>query len=207
MNDSLSIYKRQIMKEEMPPGKKKVLKAALELFARNGLHGTTTAQIAENAGVSEGTIYKYFSSKEDLLAKLLVPILTEIRDKFFSQFKNFDSLEELIYFGINDRLDFVEANLDFIKIVFREILDGHDLRPYYKGVLIGKKSVTENLNNLKKRFPEIRSDLTSFQIMRIFIGPLLVFIVQEKMLLIPATNKESDLKLIERQIMAGLTGK
>ncbi|MCP0886613.1 TetR/AcrR family transcriptional regulator [Ligilactobacillus sp. WILCCON 0076] len=207
MDDSLSIYKQRIIKEDMPAGKKKVFKAALELIAKNGLHATTTAKIAKQAGVSEGTIYKYFASKEDLLAKLLIPILTEIRDTFFLQSKTFDSLEEVIHFVIKDRLEFVNVNFDFIKIVLREILDGHDLSIYFQDVIIGEGSIVEKLADFKKRFPEIRSELTSFQIMRIFMGPLLVFVSQERLLSIPSSNKKSDTDLIERQIIAGLTGK
>ncbi len=41
--------------------------AALELFAQNGFEATSVSQIAEAAGISKGSIYLYFSSKEDLI--------------------------------------------------------------------------------------------------------------------------------------------
>jgi AcrR family transcriptional regulator len=45
-------------------------RAALELFSSRGYHDTTTAQIAKKAGVAEGTIYRHFPSKQQLLNEL-----------------------------------------------------------------------------------------------------------------------------------------
>src|SRR6266700_1928101 len=45
--------------------------AALELFTRQGFHGTNTSDIVEKAGVSQAAIYTYYSSKEDVFAGLV----------------------------------------------------------------------------------------------------------------------------------------
>ena len=45
--------------------------AALELFTTQGFHGTNIRDIAEKAGVSQGAIYTYCSSKEALFEKLV----------------------------------------------------------------------------------------------------------------------------------------
>jgi TetR/AcrR family transcriptional regulator, repressor of fatR-cypB operon len=47
--------------------RQKLLRAALELFTTVGFRATTTPEIAARAGVAEGTIYRHFSGKEDLL--------------------------------------------------------------------------------------------------------------------------------------------
>jgi len=44
----------------------KLIQAAGTLFARQGYHGTSTREIALLAGVSENTIFRHFTSKEDL---------------------------------------------------------------------------------------------------------------------------------------------
>ena len=44
-----------------------VSKAALELIAEQGFHGTPISQIAKRAGVSVGSIYRYFSDKDELI--------------------------------------------------------------------------------------------------------------------------------------------
>ena len=43
-----------------------VIDAALALFMRKGIKATTTRDIALRAGISEGTIYRHFESKEEL---------------------------------------------------------------------------------------------------------------------------------------------
>jgi AcrR family transcriptional regulator len=44
----------------------KIVDAAAQLFARQGYHGTSTREIAQHAGISENTIFRYFPAKEDL---------------------------------------------------------------------------------------------------------------------------------------------
>src|SRR3954452_15097047 len=47
--------------------RQKLLRAGLELFTTVGFRATTTPEIAARAGVAEGTIYRHFSGKEELL--------------------------------------------------------------------------------------------------------------------------------------------
>ena len=46
--------------------KEKVERAATELFAANGVDGVSIGDIAAAAGVSQGALYRHYSSKEDL---------------------------------------------------------------------------------------------------------------------------------------------
>src|SRR5262249_17832790 len=54
-----------------------ILAAASELVATRGI-GASTAKIAEAAGVSEGTLFTYFATKDDLLNQLFLEIQTEL---------------------------------------------------------------------------------------------------------------------------------
>ncbi|WP_375482367.1 TetR family transcriptional regulator [uncultured Mycobacterium sp.] len=47
--------------------RKRLIEAAMNLFSTNGYDATTTDQIAENAGVSPRTFFRYFPTKESVL--------------------------------------------------------------------------------------------------------------------------------------------
>ena len=47
--------------------KGQILKAAEQVFAQKGFYDATVSDVARQAGVSDATIYEYFSSKEELL--------------------------------------------------------------------------------------------------------------------------------------------
>lgn len=44
-----------------------ILKAATEVFSERGFAAVTVAEIADRAGIGKGTVYEYFSSKDELL--------------------------------------------------------------------------------------------------------------------------------------------
>jgi AcrR family transcriptional regulator len=47
--------------------REKLMRAAVAIVARDGMEAATTAAIAAEAGVAEGTLYRHFDSKDDLL--------------------------------------------------------------------------------------------------------------------------------------------
>ena len=55
----------------MTEKKRKILDAALRLFANDGFSATSTNKVAKAAGVSEGLIFRHFGNKEGLLDALL----------------------------------------------------------------------------------------------------------------------------------------
>jgi AcrR family transcriptional regulator len=68
------------MKSKATDPGERIQSAALRLFIKKGITGTTTREIARKAGVSEGTIYNYFESKGDLAYRLFVRYMDEFRD-------------------------------------------------------------------------------------------------------------------------------
>jgi len=51
--------------------KRKIERAALQLFTRKGFHGTSVREIAKKAGVSMGKLYIYHATKEDIFIDLV----------------------------------------------------------------------------------------------------------------------------------------
>lgn len=50
--------------------REKILESAIRTFAKRGFHQSRVSDIAQEAGVADGTIYLYFKNKEDLLISI-----------------------------------------------------------------------------------------------------------------------------------------
>lgn len=62
------------------PGKRQlIVESAAEVFARSGYATTRVADIAAAAGIGKGTVYEYFSSKEELFFAVFEWIDEQIR--------------------------------------------------------------------------------------------------------------------------------
>jgi len=91
-------------------GKKQdLLKAAVQLFSQQGFDGTTTAQIAAAAKVSEPVIYYHFKNKDDLFTHILVSTFAEyfsrldkLKNNTNSQFEKIENLIDLHFRFVDD---------------------------------------------------------------------------------------------------------
>ena len=73
-----------------------ILEAAVTVFARQGFHQSTVAQIAKEAGVADGTIYLYFKSKDDILVHFFSYRTKQVFDRFRAEVQKVDnSLDKL----------------------------------------------------------------------------------------------------------------
>ena len=72
-------------KEERP---RDIVAAALEVFAERGFAGAKIEEIARRAGVSKGTLYLYFATKEDLfravVREVVAPNVETVRAAFLA---------------------------------------------------------------------------------------------------------------------------
>ncbi len=55
-----------------------ILEAAIRVFAEKGFHGARISDVADAAGVADGTIYLYFKNKDDLLLSIFEEKMVEL---------------------------------------------------------------------------------------------------------------------------------
>src|SRR5262245_56006655 len=67
-----------------------IIEAAVVLLGERGIDGTTTAEIARRAGVTERTLFRYFPSKRDLVKRVLFPSL--LRGGLSREWETFETL-------------------------------------------------------------------------------------------------------------------
>jgi AcrR family transcriptional regulator len=60
----------KISTEQRQARRDQILAAALKCFSRDGFHQTTMSDIVRESGLSQGTLYLYFKSKDDLIAAI-----------------------------------------------------------------------------------------------------------------------------------------
>ena len=69
-----------------------ILDATLRLISKNGFHGTAMSKVAQEASVSTGIIYHYFSGKDELINELYQAIKSKWLAKLV---ENFDQTQPL----------------------------------------------------------------------------------------------------------------
>ena len=62
--------------------KQNIIKTSYKLFCEKGYYKTNTAEIAQEAGVSTGIVYSYFSDKKDILLEVIKFYISSLSEQF-----------------------------------------------------------------------------------------------------------------------------
>lgn len=98
---------KQQFEEIRQQSRKKILDAALEVFAKHGYHLTTVDAIAKTAGVSKGLMYNYFKSKEQVLQELMIGMIENLMCEFMP-------LHPEDKFTRKDVINFINVGIDLV---------------------------------------------------------------------------------------------
>lgn len=113
--------------QQITPKQRAILQASLDLFAEKGFDQTSTSDIAQRAGVAEGTVYRRYKTKAALREAVLAPIVDQIVPVVASDFSqteltlHYASLHDFLAAIYDDRLAFVLANQKELKVIFEMI--------------------------------------------------------------------------------------
>ncbi|WP_225049190.1 TetR/AcrR family transcriptional regulator [Lacticaseibacillus kribbianus] len=128
VNDVTTLFDQSLEAGDLTAKQKAVLRASLELFAAQGFSRTSTGDIAKAAGVSEGTVYKRFKTKEDILQAILAPFFQQVIPRVAGEFVD-QALTALppdvatfLTAVLTDRLTFAVRNYQVVKVVVAEAL-------------------------------------------------------------------------------------
>ncbi len=73
----MAVQKIRKVDEKKKMKHKAIVNAAIEIFAEKGFHSTKIKDIAKLANVADGTVYLYFSTKDDLFIKAFDELISE----------------------------------------------------------------------------------------------------------------------------------
>ena len=90
----MSVQERK--RRERRARRQTILEAAASVFAKHGLESATIEMVARKAEVAVGTIYLYFSSRDDLFLQLTADRIEELTERYATiQASGLEPLAEL----------------------------------------------------------------------------------------------------------------
>lgn len=198
--------------EHMTPKQIAILKAAVEVFAEKGYSGAATSEIAQKAGVAEGTVFRYYKTKKDLLISIVGPTMSKLLAPFI--IRNFGSVlnspyetyEDFLRAFIVNRLDFARNNFKLLKILVQEIPFHPNLREQFVENVMN--TIVEKVSLQLERFREKGqiADVPTSAAIRFSASAALGFIMT-RLLFQPDKdwNDEEEVEILIRLIMHGLS--
>jgi AcrR family transcriptional regulator len=115
----------------------RILQAAQRLFASQGYDGTTTRDLAQAAGVAEGTLFRHFPNKKAILVEVAtngwVEILTDLLTEL-SEMGSYKAIAQVM----RRRMWNFQKNADLMRVCFMEAQFHPDLRERIQSEVINK---------------------------------------------------------------------
>ena len=191
--------------------------SAIKIFSAKGFDGATTSEIAKDAGVAEGTIFKYYKTKKGILTQILIQLINIMSEKIIlgsikkifkdsSQKDAKQVLKEIFY----DRISLLNAIFPMAKIIFMEFLLHEDVRDaIYKNVI---KNAFELFKEFHKRAIKegvLRDDVDPFIIFRSILANIAILIFQKQIFSdkLPIKNLDKEMDVIIDIILQGIEKK
>jgi len=149
-----------------------ILESAIDLFYKNGYHGTTVANITGDAGVAAGTFYLYFPSKLLLYKHILTTFSHNIRREIAEKVSKADTRYEKEREGIKAFINYANKNPQMYNIIWESLyIDRELFKDYYRSFadryVKGLKFAIDN-----DEIRDLDTEIVSFILMGItnFIG-------------------------------------
>ena len=100
----------------------KILDAAYNLFAKNGINTTPIDEVVKCAGVAKGTFYLYFHDKYDLMDQIILYKSAAIIKSVIAQMKNIntdnkmEAIDQLTFF-VDAIIDYMIENKEMLSVI------------------------------------------------------------------------------------------
>lgn len=191
----------------------KILEAAVEIFSTKGYSASSTSEIAQKAGVAEGTIFRHYKTKKDLLLSIVGPIMTKMVAPLFMRdfvkqviHTNYENFEDFLRSIILNRMEFVRKNLPIIKIMLHEIPFHDELKTQIIDDVASK--IGEQFSTIIKHYQQKGQiiELPSMSVIRLCVTTIIGFLLS-RYLLLPDKDwdDEQEIRITIDFIMHGLS--
>ena len=100
--------------------RQEILKVALKLFSEKGFHNVSMHEIAEKSEFAVGTLYKFFSNKEDLYRALMLEASNVFHSSLMAALATSGSELEKIRACVEAKIKVFMDNLDYVRLYMAE---------------------------------------------------------------------------------------
>lgn len=196
----IKFEKRARENNDFTPKMKDILQTSLHLFSEKGYSNTSTSDIAKSAKVAEGTIFKHFGSKENLLYSTLLPLLKlslveEWEEQLSDVIQNITdyTFESFLREVLQTKIIHAEDSLKVFKIVTMEYLYQEELRKKLQNLI--PQNIVKDINNLLNYFKEEGQivNLPNKELIRFLLGTLMSFVLNNN--INPSTKETKKIEL------------
>ena len=115
----------------------RILQAARRLFGRKGYDGTTTRDLAQAAGVAEGTVFRHFPNKKAILIAVATEGWVEILTDLLTELSEMGSYKAVAQV-MRRRMLNLRDNADLMRVCFLEAQFHPELRDHIQSEVIAK---------------------------------------------------------------------
>lgn len=185
--------------------RQQILDAALTVFLRKGFNGSTTREIAAEAGIAEGTIFRYFKTKKDLLVGLVAPhVIQSLADTLEAMAGESD--EAILKAVIRNRLAILNSKRDLVQLMLTEAQFHPELKDQFVEQIILKVAKVLEEFMVKRvdsgAFRDIDPRITT----RALVGMVGVFVIWKQFLQADKYLSFDDENLVETIVDIFLNG-
>ncbi len=107
--------------------RRRLIEAGTELFARRGLYGATSSEIARQAGVAAGTFYLHFKDKQELFREIVFAALAQLRAREDAAAARASGRVAERRARYHEILRFAEENRNLVRVLFGRRHEAADL--------------------------------------------------------------------------------
>ncbi len=117
----MSVEKASRKEREYQVRREEILKAAEKVFAQNGFYNSTVAEIAKESEFAIGTLYQFFTNKEELYYTMMIEKFDLLYKTLQVKVKENNTCLEKLSCLVEEVLSFIEQHVDFFKIFTWEL--------------------------------------------------------------------------------------
>ena len=161
------------MRQKKPEKYKKIIDAATKVFAEKGFYKARVSDIAQEAGIADGTIYIYFDHKDDILISLFEEKMKAVLDNMKEQIRSeTDPLRKIEKFALV-HLKLIRDNKDIAEIIQVELRQSSRfMKNYHNTRFLEYLDLIGDIIEEGKKRGLIREDILPGIAKRAFFGAL-----------------------------------